>query len=144
MSALDSPIKSVYATLKPIRLPEFLFKKNSIDSDSINFIDNKGEIRELLKTLIDNPNITIEIGAHASQDESNKYSLSLHRAEFLKQLLIYRDINPKRIFIKAYGDMYPIINKKQIDSLKTIEEKEIALKKNRRATFKVLTTDFKE
>jgi outer membrane protein OmpA-like peptidoglycan-associated protein len=90
------------------------------------------ELDKLYKLLLDNPTVTIEIGGHTSintsGDKFNK-ELSTNRAAEVKNYIINKGIDKKRITSKGYGYSKPIY--------KTEVESEQA--KNRRVEFTIIS-----
>jgi outer membrane protein OmpA-like peptidoglycan-associated protein len=63
----------------------------------------------IVATLRGNPSIKkIEIGGHASDDEPDAWSLSSRRASAVRQYLIDRGIEPRRLAIVPYGATRPL------------------------------------
>lgn len=123
--------------------------------------ESKKALDEMIKMLNDNPNVTIELGAHTDRKGTDKYNekLAQRRAQSVVDYLIARGIAPDRLGAKGYGESVPkTINKKmakQFDFLKegdvltedfilklTPEQQEIADQINRRTEFKVLRTNY--
>jgi peptidoglycan-associated lipoprotein len=64
-----------------------------------------------VKMLEDNPNITVEIGAHTDMvgtDEFNQ-ALSTRRAESVVNFLIKQGIAPDRLVARGYGESKPVV-----------------------------------
>lgn len=123
--------------------------------------ESKKALDEMIKMLNDNPNVTIELGAHTDRKGTDKYNekLAQRRAQSVVDYLIAGGIAPDRLEAKGYGESVPkTINKKmtkQFDFLKegdvltedfilklTPEQQEIADQINRRTEFKVLRTNY--
>ena len=122
---------------------------------------SKKALDEMIKMLNDNPNVTIELGAHTDRKGTDKYNekLAQRRAQSVVDYLIAGGIAADRLEAKGYGESVPkTINKKmakQFDFLKegdvltedfilklTPEQQEIADQINRRTEFKVLRTNY--
>jgi hypothetical protein len=75
------------------------FDKATLTAESSSALDR------LIKTLNDNPNITIELGAHCDYFGDSLYNnnLSQRRAESVVQYLIRGGIAPDRLTAKGYG-----------------------------------------
>jgi peptidoglycan-associated lipoprotein len=117
---------------------------------------------ELVKTLTDNPNITIELMSHTDFRGNDDYNmaLSLGRAKSCVDYLIAKGIKPDRLTAKGMGETVPkvvdkelmkqspvfkegdILNEEYINKLKDNKDKEIAHQINRRTEFSVLRTDY--
>jgi peptidoglycan-associated lipoprotein len=124
--------------------------------------ESSGALDKLVNLLNDNPNITIEIGAHTDRIGSAEGNLHLsgQRATAVVDYLIKKGIEPERLTAKGYGKTQPItvdknlakqynflkendiLNDEFIDKL-TEEQQETANKINRRTEFRVLKTTYK-
>ena len=123
--------------------------------------ESKVALDEMIKMLNDNPNVTIELGAHTDRKGTDKYNegLAQRRAQSVVDYLIEGGIAPDRLEAKGYGESVPkVINKKMArehdflhegDTLSapfieklTPEQQEIADQINRRTEFKVLRTNY--
>lgn len=91
---------------------------NSI-SERIYFFGNSDEIREYsensLKDLIDilkkYPQINLEIQGHMNGSDPDYLDLDLRRAEKVKNLLIEKGVDSKRLTTVGMGDNYPVVDK---------------------------------
>ena len=123
--------------------------------------ESKKALDQMIKMLNDNPNVTIELGAHTDRKGSDKYNekLAQRRAQSVVDYLIAAGIKADRLEAKGYGESVPkTINKrmaKQFDFLKEgdilteeyilalpKEQQEIGDQINRRTEFKVLRTNY--
>lgn len=123
--------------------------------------ESKKALNEMIKMLNDNPNVTIELGAHTDRKGTDQYNerLASRRAQSVVDYLIAGGIKADRLEAKGYGESVPkTINKKmakQYDFLNegdvlteefilnlTPEQQEIADQINRRTEFKVLRTNY--
>ena len=123
--------------------------------------ESKKALDEMIKMLNDNPNVTIELGAHTDRKGTDQYNerLASRRAQSVVNYLIAGGIKADRLEAKGYGESVPkTINKKmakQYDFLNegdvlteefilnlTPEQQEIADQINRRTEFKVLRTNY--
>lgn len=127
----------------PIALPQILY-----DVDQF-FLrpEAKDSLETLYNTLIDNPNIVIELRSHTDARPTRKYKggnkeLSQLRAQSCVNYLIEKGIDPARMVPVGMGPDEPIIAMDVIKKMATREEQEAAHQKNRRTDFKVLRTDF--
>jgi len=143
---------------KPIELPNILydFGKWDLRPESMVSLD------KFVETLLDNPNVTIELMSHTDSRDTEEYNqdLSQKRAQIVVQYLIDKGIETERLLPKGYGESTPkivdaIINaqnpflktgtalsEQYINSLANDEQKEIAHQINRRTEFRVLRTDY--
>jgi peptidoglycan-associated lipoprotein len=141
---------------KEMRFPDVLYDLGKADlrpesKDSLNF---------LYQTLIDNPNITIELSSHTDyrgSDVANQ-KLSEARAKSCVDYLISKGIPAERMTPKGYGEKSPLevdtdldgkvdytlseayINKQSKGQPKDVFE--ALMQKNRRTVFKVLRKDY--
>ena len=123
--------------------------------------ESKKALDEMIKMLNDNPNVTIELGAHTDRKGSDQYNekLAQRRAQSVVDYLIAGGIQPDRLEAKGYGEQVPkTINKKMAKSFDFLkegdvlteafieslppEQQEIADQINRRTEFKVLRTNY--
>lgn len=123
--------------------------------------ESKKALDEMIKMLNDNPNVTIELGAHTDRKGTDQYNerLAQRRAQSVVDYLIAGGIEAARLEAKGYVESVPkMINKKmakQFDFLKEgdvlteefilalpPEQQEIADQINRRTEFKVLRTNY--
>lgn len=123
--------------------------------------ESKEALDEMIKMLNDNPNVTIELGAHTDRKGTDEYNerLAQRRAQSVVDYLIANGIQTDRLEAKGYGESMPkVINKKmakEFDFLKeedilteefiltlTPEQQETADQINRRTEFKVLRTNY--
>ena len=124
---------------------------------------SKASLDSLVKILVFNPTITIELMAHTDHVGSDQFNfeLSQKRAQSVVDYLIEKGISPQRLVAKGYGETWPkTVTRelaKQYDFLKrndelteefinklTPEQQEIAKAINRRTEFRVLSTDYIE
>lgn len=139
-----------------------------IPVDDIFFDFNKATLRpesetalnEVIKTLNDNPNISIEMGAHTDYKGADEYNLVLSqkRAEAVVDYLINNGISKERLTAKGYGESMPVTITKKLNKLYpqfaegvvlneefittlSEEDMEIANQINRRTEFRVTAID---
>jgi len=133
--------------------PALLFYTNSLMScnDSLRkkdstqyYADFNTVLNTLYMALKEEPGIVIEINAHASTIEKNPQQLSLQRADHVRQLLIAKGINPKRIEVKSFGKNKLLVTDATIKKAKTQEDKMSLHLKNQRVVFRTINWDFKE
>ncbi len=139
--------------------------------DNINYEFGSWELLEesetaldsLVRVLVVNPTITVEIMSHTDYvgSEEFNFELSQKRAQSVVDFLIEEGINPQRLTAKGYGETWPKTVTRELarqhdflnrgDELTeefilelTEEQQEIARAINRRTEFRVLSTDFIE
>lgn len=147
--------------LPPINIPVLIdnifyeFDKADLTPESTEALD------KLVTMMEENPNITIELGAHCDYRGNDAYNqrLSQRRAESVVKYMIAHGVKSDRLSAVGYGESRPkIISKKlaeahkflaQNDTLteafilkKSKDEQEILNALNRRTEFKVLRTTY--
>jgi peptidoglycan-associated lipoprotein len=143
---------------KPVGLDNifFVFGSTTLTPESST------SLNKLVALLNDNPNITIEIGAHTDRVGSAEGNLLLsgRRAESVVDFLIKGGIDAERLTAKGYGKTQPVVVDKNqakqysflkeedildeefIDKLPS-EQQTVADQINRRIEFRVLKTTYK-
>ncbi len=124
--------------------------------------ESKEGLDKLIAMLNDNPNVTIELSAHADRKGSEEYNqnLSQKRAQSVVDYLIKGGIDKERLTAMGYGKTKPqtvskkvaekydflpegqILNEEFITTL-TPEQQDIADQINRRTEFMVLSTTYR-
>ncbi len=151
---LQFPLSSI---TKPVLIENifFDFDKASLREESTTALN------ELVDLLNDNPNVTIEIGAHCDYKGDDKYNLDLsqQRSESVVKYLIDNGIDAQRLQAKGYGESKPKTISKKVaekynflkegdvlteDFIKKLPEdqQEICNQLNRRTEFRVLRTTY--
>ena len=147
---------------KPIVLPDILYDLAKWDLKP-QFQDS---LEGLVKTMVENPNIIIELQSHTDirPIPMTNDTLSQKRAESVVIYLISKGISPNRLVAKGYGERVPrvlerdmvstyggqsfafkkgtILTKSYIESLPTHAQREAAHYLNRRTTFQVIATNY--
>ncbi len=140
--------------LQSIKAKEISFPKVEYDLGSYKLRPaSKDSLDFLYQTLVDNPNIVIELAAHTDargSDESNDL-LSQQRAQSCVDYLISKGIEAARMNAKGYGEHSPYsgnyngqqvtLTEEYINGLPK-NEQEAAHQTNRRTVFSVLRDDF--
>lgn len=128
---------------RAIQLPQILY-----DVDQF-FLrpEAKDSLETLYTTMVDNPNIVIELRSHTDARPTRKYKggnkeLSQLRAQSCVNYLIEKGISADRMVPVGMGPDEPVIPMDVIKKMATREEQEAAHQKNRRTDFKVLRTDY--
>ncbi len=125
--------------------------------------ESKTALDEIAVMLDDNPNVSIEMGAHTDRKGSDEYNIALseRRAKSVVDYLIEKGINPSRLTWVGYGESRPktvtkrinkeypqfpegtVLDEEYIETL-TPEEQDAADQINRRTEFQVtaIDTDF--
>lgn len=124
--------------------------------------ESKEALDQLIKLLNENPNVTIELGAHTDRKGSDEYNekLAQRRAQSVVDYLIEAGIDNERLTAKGYGETVPktitaklaekhpflsegtVLTEEYVESL-TPEEQEVADQLNRRTEFQVTGLDYK-
>jgi peptidoglycan-associated lipoprotein len=144
---------------RPIELPNILYDlaKWDLRPESLVALD------ELVETLEDNPNITIELMSHTDVRPfriMTNLELSQNRAQSVVDYLISKGIPADRLEARGYGPEVPRVIDEKIaeeyefltakDSLSKVfiealpenDQQEVAHQLNRRTEFRVLKTDY--
>lgn len=141
-----------------IELPNIFydFAKWDLRPESMVSLDN------LVETLEDNPNVTIELMSHTDSrgTPADNMELSQKRAQSVVDYLISKGIQPDRLRARGYGESQPkvvdekvkaqydflelgdILTEAFINQLGSVELQEKAHQVNRRTEFRVLSTDY--
>jgi peptidoglycan-associated lipoprotein len=119
----------------PIKLPEINY---DLDSDVL-LPASKDSLNGLIKTLRENPNITIELMSHTDSRGSAKSNIDLsqRRAKSVVNFLIEQKIDPARLGAVGYGETR-LLNKCK-DGVQCTEEDH---RRNRRTEFRIVKTNF--
>jgi len=132
------------------------FAKWDLRPESMVSLDN------LIETLNDNPNVTIELMSHTDSrgTEADNIELSQKRAQSVVDYLISKGISPDRLRARGYGESQPkvvdekllrdyeflklgdVLTEDFINLLPSPELQERAHQANRRTEFRVLSTDY--
>ncbi|MEO6882659.1 MAG: OmpA family protein [Bacteroidia bacterium] len=125
---------------KEISFPQVLYDVNKATLRP----ESKDSLNALYQTLVDNPTITIELDANTDQRGSRALNIKLSqaRAQSCVSYLISKGIDSVRMTPKGWAFDRPLVSMKEINKMKTKEEKEAAFQKNRRTSFRVLSTDY--
>ncbi len=110
-----------------IELNDIHFETNSADLNKSSF----EELDRVVKLMITNPDMKIEISAHTDDVGADIYNLKLSdkRAESVKEYLFSKEITSDRIVSKGYGESKPAFLPADVDENRA---------KNRRVELKVL------
>jgi peptidoglycan-associated lipoprotein len=141
-----------------IELPNIFydFAKWDLRPESMVSLDN------LVETLDDNPNVTIELMSHTDSrgTPADNLELSQKRAQSVVDYLISKGIQPDRLRARGYGESQPkvvdekvlsqynfleledVLTEAFINQLGSAELEERAHQVNRRTEFRVLSTDY--
>lgn len=123
--------------------------------------ESKTALDEMAQMLRENPNVTIEMGAHTDRKGSDEYNekLSERRAKSVVDYLIASGIAADRLSPKGYGEKVPktvtkriarefpqfpegtVLTEEYIETLSP-EDQEVADQINRRTEFQVLSVDY--
>lgn len=123
--------------------------------------ESKEALNEMVATLNENPNVTIEMGAHTDRKGSDEYNINLsnRRAKSVVDYLIAAGISPDRLTWKGYGESVPkrvtkrinreypqfpedtVLDEAFVETLSP-EDQEIADQINRRTEFQVTSIDY--
>jgi len=120
---------------QPIRLPKIEYDLGKFDLRP----ESLDSLNGLIKTLRENPTITIELMSHTDSRDDAKRNiiLSQKRAESVMNYLIQQKIDPARLSAKGYGET-KLLNRCK-DGVKCSEEEHQI---NRRTEFRITSTNF--
>lgn len=123
--------------------------------------ESKSALDEMIVMLKENPNVTIEMGAHTDRKGSDEYNIELsnRRAKSVVDYLIAGGIEPERLTWKGYGESTPkkvtkrinrefpqfaegtVLDEAFIETLSP-EDQEAADQINRRTEFQVTSIEY--
>lgn len=123
--------------------------------------ESKEALDEMAQMLRDNPNVTIEMGAHTDRKGSDEYNVNLsnRRAKSVVDYLVGSGISPDRLTWKGYGESVPkkvtkrinreypqfpeetVLDETFIETLSE-EDQEAADQINRRTEFQVTSINY--
>lgn len=123
--------------------------------------ESKEALDEMAQMLRDNPNVTIEMGAHTDRKGSDEYNVTLsnRRAKSVVDYLVGAGISPDRLTWKGYGESVPkkvtkrinreypqfpeetVLDETFIETLSE-EDQEAADQINRRTEFQVTSINY--
>lgn len=151
---LQFPLPSIS---RPVLIDNVLYEFDKADLTK----ESETELMALVTLLNENPNITIELGAHCDYRGDEKYNLwlSQKRAESCVNFLIKNGIAKERLTPVGYGVTKPkTVSKKMLESFDFLKEGDVLSKKfienlpneqqeicnslNRRTEFRVLRTTY--
>jgi outer membrane protein OmpA-like peptidoglycan-associated protein len=140
VNALIDPVMSKItigtdlANLVDLRPIYYDYRKWNIRQDAAT------ELNKIVKVMLENPNMVIELGSHTDSrgDNSSNASLSDKRAKSAVDYIISKGIAKNRISAKGYGESKLLIADSAIQKMRANEEKERAHEKNRRTEFRVV------
>jgi peptidoglycan-associated lipoprotein len=148
----DFPLKS---TAKPITVPEIFY---DLDKATLR-AESKTALDGLIKTLTENPTITIKLTSHTDYRADDKYNMGLsnRRAKSVMDYLIEKGVPKDRLSAEGKGETTPkqvenneeyapfksgdVLNQEFIDKLSK-EDQEKAHQYNRRTEFEVTGTTY--
>ncbi len=149
----DFPLKS---TAKPITVPEIFY---DLDKSTLR-AESKKALDGLIKTLNENPTITIKLTSHTDYRADDNYNLKLsdRRAKSVLDYLVANGIPKDRLTFEGKGESTPkavendeeylpfkrgdVLTKDFIDKLEPKELREKAHQYNRRTEFEVTGTTY--
>lgn len=97
---------------KPMEVPNIFYESGKWDLNE----ESKKATDELGKLLDDNPNITIEIGAHTDMigDPEANMNLSKRRAQSVVNYLLQQGYDSERIVARGFGQSRPVVVSEEI------------------------------
>lgn len=145
-------------TSKPVEIPNIFYDFGKAELNE----KSKAALIELAQLLEDNPNITIELGAHTDMvgDSLKNMDLSNRRATAVIEYLKQKGYDPDRLIAKGFGERCPVVlndvnaafdtafhvgdtlNEHYILALPTKEQQDKANQINRRTELRVLSSNY--
>ena len=97
-----------------IRLDNLIFDQG----ESLITSDSYGELNKLVKLMNEKPGLQIQLEGHTDYRGSKQLNLELSqkRVDAVKEYLIGKGINSKRIKTKAFGGSLPLVKEKSIEA----------------------------
>ena len=91
-----------------LTLNDITFETNSADLNESSYL----ELNRVVKLMMDNPDIKIEISAHTDDAGSNSYNIRLsnRRAKSVVLYMLDSKIDPDRLISKGYGESSPLVS----------------------------------
>lgn len=142
---------------KPVEIPNIFYESGKWTLNE----SSKDALEQLGKLLDDNPNITIELGAHTDMigDANGNMQLSKRRAQSVVDYLAKKGYDIDRLVAQGYGESKPVVVTEEIakqDSLFIVGQElsqafieklprasqERANQINRRTELRILSTDY--
>ncbi|MBD3636299.1 MAG: PD40 domain-containing protein [Crocinitomicaceae bacterium] len=119
----------------------FTLRNIYFDFDKYGLRDKSvADLNLLAQVMKENPNMIIELGGHTDTRGSSEYNeiLSLNRAKVAKEYLVKKGIDPKRIYVRGYGEKEPEIPDSEIAKLQGRKAKNDAHQQNRRTVVTII------
>ena len=119
-------------------IPTFCLGRGCPDGITLDTYDSLTNVATFIKK---HPQFIFQIETNTDQrgDAANNKTLSDNRATFLRKILITKNgVDSTSLFAKGLGETNPIFSQKQIDVLKTMEEKENLYSQNRRTVLRIV------
>ncbi|RYY53779.1 MAG: OmpA family protein, partial [Chitinophagaceae bacterium] len=119
-------------TTEAVRVENVYYDYNKATLQEASF----PELDKLVSLLNDNPNMTIELGAHTDSKGADAYNLKLSdaRANSVVEYLVSKGIDRSRLVAKGYGETSPVAENTNSDGSDNPEGRQ----QNRRTEFRVL------
>lgn len=132
-SSLDRDLQLVKKPKAPIHIPnvKYQYDRSDVEESSKAVLDST-----VLKLMIDNPEIIVEIMAHTDSKGTDTYNekLSQRRAESVVKYLLSKGVDQRRLVAKGYGESMPIAPNTHPDG----SDNPVGRAKNRRTEFKII------
>jgi peptidoglycan-associated lipoprotein len=137
-------LQEIILETKEYKLPLVLYPYDQATLLINNEVNSADSLNYLYDLLIKNPTLVVRLESHTDTRGKDKYNLDLsdRRAKTCMDYLISKQIDPKRLQYKGMGETTPLITDKEIEAMKTNEEKEAAHQVNRRTIFKIVSYDY--
>jgi outer membrane protein OmpA-like peptidoglycan-associated protein/tetratricopeptide (TPR) repeat protein len=130
---LDKDLQLIRRPKAPIHIPnvKYQYDRSDIEEGSKTVLDTT-----VLKLMVDNPELIIEIMAHTDNKGTDAYNLKLsqRRAESIVKYLVSKGIDAKRLKAKGYGESQPVAPNQNSDGT----DNPAGRARNRRTDFKII------
>jgi outer membrane protein OmpA-like peptidoglycan-associated protein len=132
-TTLEKDIPLTMIPKEPIRIPnvKYEFDKSNILEESKIALDTT-----VLRLMLDNPQIVVEIMSHTDSKGNDQYNLKLsqRRAESVVQYLASKGVKGERLKAKGYGESKPVAPNENQDGSDNPDGRAL----NRRTDFKII------
>jgi OmpA-OmpF porin, OOP family len=132
-TTLETDIPLTMIPKEPIRIPnvQYEFDKSNILEGSKIALDTT-----VLRLMLDNPQIIVEIMSHTDSKGNDQYNMKLSqkRAESVVQYLTSKGVKAERLKAKGYGESKPVAPNDNPDGSDNPEGRAL----NRRTDFKII------
>jgi OmpA-OmpF porin, OOP family len=130
---LHEDLKLVKKPKSAVRIPNINYQTDKWEllTESQNVLDTT-----VLKLMLENPELIVEIQSHTDSKGSESYNIKLSqkRSESVVKYLVSKGIDPRRLRAKGYGESLPLVPNDNPDGT----DNPSGRAKNRRTDFKII------